>query len=157
MTGTERWEHHHKLLKKYPTKTRELCLAYSWMNNGMFLDGLKTGNPNQFEFCKVSMEYAPELLLDTLRERSTKPSIAIKPSVLPVRTSEKPACYRCGEKLADSIRTHIDYSIVKCMCGKRWMHQACADEEMTTAAKCDICVKYKKLTNFYHATLLETL
>lgn len=157
MTVEEKREHHKKLKRKLPDKSKELEYAYNWMSNRNFLDAVSIDVPNQYEYAGKTMIHAPTKLLQALKERSKNPKMTLKQPTLTMSHPAHPKCNLCEENLAKNIREKINYSIIKCQCGQQWCHVKCCEGFLMKKPQCTLCKKYFTLTTMKNSSLQETL
>lgn len=158
MSSLDRKKHHETLREKFNHKMDpELEYAYRWVNDGNFIDALKTKAPNQIQYCKRSMENPPVKLLNKMEEETTVGEITLVKNKCEADLITTPSCYLCGNTLAKSILEIIDFSLLKCNCGQQYAHIECADKHISKHSQCTICKKYIMLNHVKHSNLQQTL
>jgi len=158
MSSKERLAHHKTLQGKFDKKlSTELNFAYNWVGNGIFLDVLSNKSPNQIHYCREAMENPPLKLLDHMAKTTDVPIITLKKKSFTAEVDQTPSCILCNRKLATSIVEIIDFALMKCNCGTKYVHVECADKLITSTSQCTVCKKYIMLNNIKHSSLQETL
>lgn len=157
MTATEKLIHHKRLEKMLPEKKKELEYAYKWMSNRNFLDAVSSDSPTQYDYACKTMLHPPQKLLKSLKKNSSNPQIQLVTPSLNFTQPTTPKCNLCEEKLADTIRDKINYSVVKCNCGQQWCHVKCTEKLLMNRPQCMLCKKYFTLTTMKNSSLQQTL
>ena len=135
LSARESFDHLKSLVRRVPDKYHpEIELMYEWMTDVRFRDALACNRPENWAYCRKSMNIAPHMFID----RNLKGCGAFEPMVLEYPNVEKkdPVCRLCCTSLGTK------YCAITCTCGTMSCHVKCGEKYLLEEQQCYVCKNY---------------